>query len=409
MHTHKSKYFRVVHCMLKWFEAILLSLPVRTIPIIGTDLNDKVGLSSIDGALTPHSSLSLGKFALGIENECGKLFRECCERNQIALMNSFFDCGPTFYSAQRTTSNIDWIGVPVGAKNLVRRVFIPAGAAKRLQLPNTKCLIDHVPIFFEFKMVSPGPGSTRNGLDMDKMMQGWLGDAKVRDAFTRDVESEFSERWQEFDEVAHSSQYPDNTWDFIVDVVSKNTEKHFLMQRECKRKALDDEKWTLLKDRRKLREQRAHTDELADVQKRIILLSRKLKHDSKDKARVRRKKLCAELLDHWRRRNFSLAWKVAYRLGGEGCAPRKRTYKYVTRCRPLVPEFESALGKKGSEGGLSYVPTTLDKLREEREKKWSYLLQPLHTLIWRRKILLLRVVQRYEPKNDVHTSRGEFH
>eukprot|EP00974_Lingulodinium_polyedra_P048188 4625836-Lingulodinium_polyedra.AAC.1 len=80
-------------------------------------------------------------------------------------------------------------------------------------------------------------------------------------------------------------------------------------------------------------------EELEDVSWEIGRVSRRLKQLQKDYRCWMEELLTAQLEEAWQERRMAQAWKIAYRLGNRGQAPKKRVYRNLGKGEPSVQEW----------------------------------------------------------------------
>eukprot|EP00959_Pyramimonas_sp_CCMP1952_P310675 6501664-Pyramimonas_sp.AAC.1 len=76
---------------------VLGELPSRTFPLVASDVNDGLGLASGRHGPIVIDSTALGTHGLSQEHQAGTLYRELAENFDLAAVNTFFPCGPSYY------------------------------------------------------------------------------------------------------------------------------------------------------------------------------------------------------------------------------------------------------------------------------------------------------------------------
>ena len=133
-----------------WTEVtrILNTLPQRCWPILLLDANAKVGRVH---ANLHCDSLFLDEHIGGEnaerENYNGTHFRHTLQYHGLSAINTFWNCGPTFHHCSgRHSSRIDYICLPVCARQLVSKCEVWNRSGDALQLINCRGPRDHRPL-----------------------------------------------------------------------------------------------------------------------------------------------------------------------------------------------------------------------------------------------------------------------
>ena len=183
-----------------WVDELIADLPSRTVPIIFTDANGRVGSNRTqttggrdtraanleygpNGYIDEHSAETrhpVGPYGTEQENKNGKLLRTTAERHGMVLINTWDPdgCGPSYFHNANENgvhtvrhSRIDYILLPSSVMGLVKSVRSMVGMGVILQTGNpTGFPKDHVPISMEIHWPPVATNSRQTTkVDMDAL------------------------------------------------------------------------------------------------------------------------------------------------------------------------------------------------------------------------------------------------
>ena len=113
-------YRQTVQGLADWTEHLLGSLPRRTTPIVGMDLNDGRGVKlGQGGAKEPVVSTAVGTATVSVEHWASEVIRGMAEVHDMAFCDTFFKHGPTYYG-DGSRSYTEHLMVPKGVLNVYR-------------------------------------------------------------------------------------------------------------------------------------------------------------------------------------------------------------------------------------------------------------------------------------------------
>ena len=116
---HSAQYKKVlcsqiVQEICKWLDKVLSKLPARCIPIIGIDLNDRVGKHRVghkDFSNTCDQCSTIGPFAQDREGITAHTFRHIAMKHGLAFANTYHKSHATVYGPGYC-STIDFVLIP---------------------------------------------------------------------------------------------------------------------------------------------------------------------------------------------------------------------------------------------------------------------------------------------------------
>ena len=209
--------------MISWIQARLKAIPVRCTPLIGMDLNDKLG--SVDNT---HDEI-VGPFHPGKQLEAANLVRNLFKINHLSFINTFWSTGDTFYGPSGHKSRIDFTGAPLEFRALVKRCHIWYKAGKKLQIITDTRIRDHAPVIIEFKIDKTAcqhpANKAQDTWDADALSR-CLQDGQGRKEFLDDLQKRSEEEQEERDK-AKEEPATDRHWSIIVKAIQETGSKHF--------------------------------------------------------------------------------------------------------------------------------------------------------------------------------------
>ena len=235
-------------------EKWLLDAPLRSTPVVGTDLNDglgimqeQVGLDNIEDKIGPHLPSQ--------EGLSGSLFRKILCNCDLSAVNTFWkECKETYIGPRGSSSRIDFIAIPTDMMQHVTNCKTLINLARKIAPFNSIRVIDHVPLYLEFRAPS-GCGIVHGNIirfDRDAIMDALLN-GKKRWEFCKEVYEKVNmiDGWKQKIE----SGAPDRAWKDITDCVIEVSSKMFAPKswKSDLHLALQQERDELLKTRKNLR------------------------------------------------------------------------------------------------------------------------------------------------------------
>ena len=112
----KAAFLQLLHIFFSWTYDIVAAMPNRCLPIIAMDGNLKYG--TLEGELLRDSTC--GRFITGECCLAGKALHSFLHKSRMALLNTYFKCGPTFFGTRGSRSKPDMFCMPRAAIPLVR-------------------------------------------------------------------------------------------------------------------------------------------------------------------------------------------------------------------------------------------------------------------------------------------------
>ena len=152
----EKKYRETVDILLRFFESELNKAPARCTPLVFVDLNDGLGIRTLDGQQVVSQGGVVGTLAPKLEHYAGERFREICEAHHIALANTHKGGEDTWYG-EKCSSRIDYVGLPLGLLGGLLSCKALALQARHMQLARSKRLWDHLPVEVCFRYGLPRP------------------------------------------------------------------------------------------------------------------------------------------------------------------------------------------------------------------------------------------------------------
>ena len=137
--------------MWKWLEHYISTLPHRTYPILLGDFNGWTGTYDMGNGIWAYQPTpAVGPLTLQKENFNGGQLRWVCERQHLALVNTFKGGGPTYYS-RVAASQIDYIAVPQSQLGSVSWCKVLETLGQSLQYMAAPGRRDHRPLACEVR------------------------------------------------------------------------------------------------------------------------------------------------------------------------------------------------------------------------------------------------------------------
>lgn len=295
------------------------------------------------------------------------------EKHDLCFLNTFFDCGPTYYSNSGEASRIDFLLLPRGFRAEVDSCAIPWKAARALQLISSPAPRDHVPVEARLRYVLrpgrprlPGPRWNR-----DRIAEALQVGSVHRANFLTEVAGAFEKvDWSQLE----NRKTPDAHWERIITTIRETGSRYFATQDEDEhQRALQDlrqARGRLLGERGRLRhqcvEQGADLERLQGQLKEVGTQIRRLERRF---WRQRVRTLEHDLEMAWRQRRLAVCQRLCYQLSGRRRGPKKRVLGAAPDFAPEAKEVSDYFGKPGAEGGLSATEVDFQDETERWEQE----------------------------------------
>ena len=137
---------------VEWLEKFVMGLPARTVPIVGIDANDKLGLVPSPGGDAPLEHENVGEFYRERQRPRSDVFLSFLKTTDLIALNTFYNTGATYFSATSETysSRIDYVLIPysyfLGREHLYV-AWVDHHKGDRIQMIKGPRPIDHRPMF----------------------------------------------------------------------------------------------------------------------------------------------------------------------------------------------------------------------------------------------------------------------
>eukprot|EP00929_Paragymnodinium_shiwhaense_P036506 TRINITY_DN1955_c0_g1_i1.p1 TRINITY_DN1955_c0_g1~~TRINITY_DN1955_c0_g1_i1.p1 ORF type:complete len:1600 (+),score=138.99 TRINITY_DN1955_c0_g1_i1:125-4924(+) len=369
-HTQETK--RLWHEVNDKVSQMIAQIPGRSVPLLLCDSNCHVG--SVKG----DDDGTVGMHDCEREDEAGMHFREMLQAHEMALYNTFFPCGKTFFSTTGGRSTrVDYIAGPRSliTDGRVLRCRVRLYAGDRLQIIKCCRRADHRPVTARLaaKLTYHGMSSGTQW-DWDALVEAAAYGSEKGRVFQATVEQAMTDTAAQWEEVERSG--PSDQWAYIQAVCKDACDKVF------SKKARDAEvcakhRYELLRTRAKVRQRfvslNASKPKRGEIDMRAILriwlmtakidrcakgIARRVKAEKNAILELRRR----ELNDAWRRRNLAETWRVMRLLAGVG--RKKRRLGVMQDVQPNVVEWRMFYALPGGEGGVDGYETTKEQQAE---------------------------------------------
>ena len=129
-----------------YLAAFLDRLPHRCLPILLLDANGHRGFHRHEGYLAHINSAAVGQAEAALENFNGGEFRQLLELHHLGAVNTFHECGPTYFGTTGHGTRVDYVCLPQSRLHEVTRCYVQKARAYRLQWHACMGLRDHVPL-----------------------------------------------------------------------------------------------------------------------------------------------------------------------------------------------------------------------------------------------------------------------
>lgn len=311
-----ARYREGVGAVDKWLSKQLSGTPARSLPIVGADLDDSLGMQSRDGGLVPTRSPAVGLVVSGVEGVAGASLRLTMEMHDLKALNTFVDIGDTFYGCRGTRSTIDFLLTAQWVQPSSMTMMHDAGRSPQLIAHHEAR--DHLPLHVCFPYKAEWTYTQKPSTwDFDKLgrgcQEGWQ-----RREFLEALEGEMAEMEIDGD--------VDRGWRRMVTATQKVAHRFYGNDSKIDEAYRDDvrERTRLLEERRRARAAYTVYDE--DQALRLRRLSARCRAARRAQVRAVRYRREDDLREAIKKRRWAEAWKICRLLAGRGHGPRKRRF-----------------------------------------------------------------------------------
>jgi len=363
-------YEKVVRRLITWARETLAMLRTGVIPLLFMDLNDEFVITeeSTDGMEHP-----IGATEPATEHFTAGLIRQLCKETGLAVWDSFYQTGPTFWKVTGAGgTKVDHILGPADVMSTLQGMTIFKTSGRRLQLANRLRPWDHWPLVATLHagvgLVPTPPFQPQKEWGQGALRQCLLSGVHRQDLLNS-LEAAFVSNSDVLTGVLEDEPSVDKLDKLFVDTVKQAALPIFgagPAPPEAHAHSLVHELSDLLQERRLLKDQLAAwdfsvdgglcmiaaiQDQLDTTQWRLIHISRELKRRKRKKIADEREQAEAEINEHWRSRHTKTCWKGAMRMCRT--APRRRLQRFdVLIVRGATQrEWVDQMTKPGQHGG----------------------------------------------------------
>ena len=294
--------------ILQWVSAQIGKVGTRTLPIVGGDFNDGVGINRGSNGQWQRAEHAgpYGQREKGI----GGPLRELMASHYMEVSTTKHPIAPTFYGTRNSTSYVDHWCIPAGKSAKVR---VLKKSMARLQYITSVDPRDHAPVelVLQILVVHQTPENNDhhyNKLDRDAMMNSYLEYGPPRADYIQKVEDKMDNDFRKEWIGAMSMNSPDGAWELLHKVVQEAAQEQFPQKAKE-----DDEYAELTKHRGKLLKQRANLrqvlrgagqDAAADITLELTMVTRRCRKMRQTAAKDKERRLILEIWSAWRQRDF---------------------------------------------------------------------------------------------------------
>ncbi len=235
--------------MVKWIEEQTEMCTSRTVPLIMGHFSDGFGRVKVQGAraFQARSDEHVGAHGQEREHYVSGLLREYMRHQNMAVVDTFYDTGPTYYG-DKWTSRVDHIIGPTTFTQLCTRCWTDRRATRKLQPTHTATPTDHCPLHIDFKYSLKqryNGEQTPQGIKVDRdQLMAALSRGHKRMAFFDELErctkSKDDQAWEELKQDGSA----DGMWAALVEAIQQATATIF------KQGQLRDPEYEQAKERR---------------------------------------------------------------------------------------------------------------------------------------------------------------
>ena len=341
-----------------WADKMVNAAPSRCCIVVGGDLNAHVGYvrhperEALD--LEREVMAGCGEYRQVEANYNGERLAKFCRDQHMAIENTYYPRGgPTYWNAlggREVASRLDDILLPATRHQLVKHCFVLRREGRRLQLIPHRRPRDHWPLMIRAKLellyvgVNVVPQDAVSW-DFDGIMSA-LRDPAQRLPSLKEVEKWSSENIDAILELAKQGRI-EKAWTQMADTLNQIARDKF--RRTTSAVPLEIKEATTrrrdaLRQKQTCREALAATCLMSSkldlawttwvAVHRLRLASKCVRLLVQTAAAAQRAQLCCELQEAWERRDHSLMWRLARKLGGKKNGPKKRFFNEPSSTRP---------------------------------------------------------------------------
>ncbi len=190
--------------------------PARSQLLCYTDLNDKLGVAWTGSSRAPLERLTVGLACPDTPAWVGQLFEDFLANNFMTGINTqkMTRGRYTYQNAKGYRIRIDFVNTTTSFLPFITRCMVLSDLARVLRAVNIGKLIDHFPIFTEFRVsYTHSAALTRTPWNRDLMMAMLMGN-EDRDPFLYQVEHVLDEKLLQWKRLGDDSAVG-KSWDFV--------------------------------------------------------------------------------------------------------------------------------------------------------------------------------------------------
>ena len=344
-----------------WADKMVNAAPSRCCIVVGGDLNAHVGYvrhperEALD--LEREVMAGCGEYHQVEANCNGERLAKFCRDHHMAMVNTYYPRGgPTYWDAlggREVTSRLDYILLPATRPQLVKHCFVLRREGRRLQLIPHRRPRDHRLLMIRAKLellyggVNMVP-QVAVSWDFDGIMSA-LRDPAQWLPLLMEVEKWSSENIDAILELAKQGRI-EKAWTQMADTLNQIARDKF---RRTEIKEATTRRRDALRQRQTCREALAATCLMSSQLElawttwvavhRLRLASKCVRLLVQTAASAQRAQLCCESQEAWERRDHSLMWRLARKLGGKKNGPKKRFFNVPSSIRPSSSDWKDFL------------------------------------------------------------------
>ena len=370
-----------------WMQEHLQSLPARTTPFLGADINSKFGTTKTGSSW----EAGTGSFNTGVASSAGESWEQWFLTTGFGSATTMHkDAGPTFYSSKANGTTIDHFIAPMELCNKLKAVR-PKQAARRLQIIPDSQPRDHMPTIYSWEYHFPFKTKNfeeeeRLVWDFDKLaacLQRGIG----RLEFLQDLEKEWAASKEELNKQAEDTTV-DRHWATWINTIQRVAILHFkktqqpahkteeykeqLKQRDNMLKALNNTKEKLgrqgpLPAESVPDEHDGWVIEQTETQKELHSIQKQLRKHRRASLAKFNEALEEQLDEALQKNQQASAQRIARLIAGQHRGIRKRRTNVLNSRQPDFEEVLRLAKEEATCGGLSGTVINLEAEMERWE------------------------------------------
>ena len=361
----------------KWMQETIVETPVRCLPLLGADLNTRVGMQA-DGT---QWQKGVGEWHLGKANEGASSWMRWLEHHDYTFASTTWAArrvAGTYFHHTGSTSLTDYLLMPSPFLAKIK-CYIPWRQARVLQLIPSARPRDHVPVTFLLDLPWGGVWNRTPTdavrWDYDRMAEALQFSSSDRMLFLKRLEAEFTAETARLRQ-ADVGPFCDVHWQIWIDVLQKVATMFFAARPFKQPKwviALQDKRLELLKELSASRDAIGRIESESEVS-RILLAKREistvqkqLRAHKRKELDTRQRKLEARLEAAAAKGRRADEQKICRDLASTSLGPKKRRTNVLPCHRPSAAEIRSTAALPATLGGLSAVEVQWG----EEAAKWT--------------------------------------